>query len=65
MFFYAALLISYTVGSPFLFLWFHKVVLKQVWDNDLTDRVTIRLYVISNIAVQTLGYMLTECRKCG
>ena len=56
-------LICYTVGSPFLFLWFHRNVLKEDWDGDLADRVTIRLYIISNIAAQSLAYFLEECGK--
>jgi hypothetical protein len=62
---YQLALITYTVGSPFFFLWFHRNVMKQTWDGDLADAVTLRLYVISNIAAQAAAYMLLECGRCG
>jgi hypothetical protein len=53
-------LTAYTVTSPFAFLWFHHVVLKQAWDNDMTDKVTIVLYILSNIVVGVLGFWVQE-----
>lgn len=58
-------LAAYPVMSPFIFLWFHKNVLKQVWDNDLTDSVTVRLWIMSNIAACYMAYVVQECSKCG
>lgn len=57
------LLISYVTTSPFLFLWFHKNVMRQQWDWDLADRVTVRLYVMSNILAGYLAFSLQEW-KC-
>lgn len=54
-------LISYTITAPFLFLWFHKVVLKEAWDGDMADKVTIRLYVMSVIGAQLMSYWIQEC----
>lgn len=54
---------AYFVVSPFLFLWFHRSILGEVWDNDLADRVTVRLYVISNIAAAYMAYIVEECGK--
>ena len=50
----------YTVASPFAFMWFHHAVLKQSWDNDLTDKVTVVLYILSNLAVGVLGFLVQE-----
>lgn len=50
----------YTVGSPFAFLWFHHTVLKQAWDNDLTDKVTVALYILSNVLVGILSFLVQE-----
>lgn len=49
---------SYVILSPFLFLWFHKKILKQKWDNDLTDWVTALIYIFSNIMVSMLDYAI-------
>ena len=46
-------IIVYIVTSPFLFFLFHKNIMHELWDNDLADRVTLRLYVISNVAAVT------------
>lgn len=59
---YELALIAYVTASPFGFLWFHKVVLKQEWDWDLADQVTVRLYVISNIIAGYMAYSLQEWR---
>lgn len=61
----ATSLSAYPIVSPFLFLWFHKRVLNQVWDDDLTDSVTVRLWIMSNIAVCYMAYVFEECGKCG
>lgn len=57
-------LIAYTTLSPFLFLWFHKIVLKQRWDWDLADGVTLALYLFSNIGAGYTSYMIQECGRC-
>jgi hypothetical protein len=61
---FQAALISYVISSPFLFLWFHKVVMKETWNNDLADRVTVKIYIISNIAAAAISYLIQECRQC-
>lgn len=57
-------LISYAVVSPFLFLWFHKVVLKQRWDWDMADGITLGLYLVSNVCSSFVSYMIQECGRC-
>lgn len=58
------IIIGYTTTSPFLFLWFHKKVLNEKWDNDLTDYLTIIIYLTSNIIAAVIGYMIQECGRC-
>lgn len=50
----------YTVASPFAFMWFHHAVLRQTWDNDLTDWVTVMIYIFSNVLVGILSFMVQE-----
>jgi hypothetical protein len=57
---YELMLITYVTTSPFIFLWFHKVVMKETWNMDIADRVTIRLYVMSTIAAGYMAYILQE-----
>lgn len=57
------LLMAYIVTSPFIFMWFHKVVLKEEWNDDWADRVTLRLYIFSNIGAMTISYIMQECDK--
>ena len=61
---YQAILIGYMVTSPFLFMWFHKIILKETWNNDLADKVTVQLYVMSNLAAVYTSYLIQECQKC-
>lgn len=61
---YELLLIAYVTTSPFAFLWFHKVVMKQEWDWDLADSVTIRLYVVSTVTAGYMAYILQEWSRC-
>lgn len=58
-------LISYIISSPFLFLWFHKVILNEKWDNDLSDKVTLLIYLISNLTAALVSYLIQECNRCG
>ena len=55
-----SLLTVYTVTSPFAFLWFHHTVLRQTWDNDMTDKVTVTLYILSNVLAGVLGFLVQE-----
>ena len=57
---YEIFLISYTVCSPFLFMWFHKRVLKEKWDGDGADFITAAAYITSNIMAQILMYFIQE-----
>ena len=61
--FYELALISYVTASPFLFLWFHKKVLRQKWDNDLTDIVTASAYITSNVLAGWMAYLVQEWTK--
>lgn len=56
-------LISYTVLSPFMFLLLHKIVLKEKWDWDMADGVTLGLYLVSNICASFISYQIQECGK--
>lgn len=56
-------LISYTILSPFIFLLLHKIVLKEKWDWDMADGVTLGLYLVSNICASFLSYQIQECGK--
>jgi|GEM_PF-6101414 len=56
---------AYPIISPFMFLWFHQKVMKQQWDDDLADSVTIRLWIMSNVAACYMAYVVEECGKCG
>jgi len=56
-------LISYIVSSPFLTFLFHKNIMKELWNDDLADRVTVRLYVISNIAAVSAIAIIREIWK--
>ena len=58
------LIIFYTTASPFLFLWFHKKVLNERWDNDIIDYLTVIIYLTSNVGASLIGYMIQECGKC-
>jgi hypothetical protein len=51
---------AYVVSSPLVFLWFHAKVMNQKWDDDMADRVTIRLYILSNLGALFLAYSLIE-----
>ena len=59
-----SLLTLYTISSPFAFMWFHHTVLRQRWDNDLADQVTVVLYVLSNLLAGVLGYWV-QTAGCG
>lgn len=59
-----SVLIGYVVTSPFLFFWFHKCILRQSWDDDWTDRVTVTLYFFSNLIAAYISYMIQECQRC-
>jgi hypothetical protein len=61
---YELLLIAYVTAAPFCFLWFHKVVMKETWNMDMADRVTIRLYLMSTIAAGYMAYILQEIPSC-
>lgn len=58
-------LIGYVICSPFLFLWFHKNILHEKWDNDLSDKVTVSVYLSSNILAGFISYLIQECARCG
>lgn len=58
-----SILIGYVIGSPFLFFWFHKNILHENWDNDFTDKVTITLYLVSNIGAQWMSFVFQEMGK--
>lgn len=58
-------LISYIICSPFLFLWFHKNILKEKWDNDTSDKVTVCIYIFSNFMACIVSYLIQECARCG
>ena len=49
---------------PSITLWVHKYIMKETWNDDMADRVTIRLFILAEIGLVFLSWLLQECGSC-